>query len=275
MSNIRTITVSSRRGDQTVQTSYSDSEAIARLTVLVNDGKVCSSFARDLVAKSEKWGLSPKQTDWVHVLLVQAESGPVSRDVPRITMLGIRRLLDLAAENLQTPRVTIETASGALIKVNRSGATSKKPGMIYLSNGEDWGSDERVFYGSIDFDGVFSPTAKVTPEIGAAIEEFNADPQGRAIAYGKRTGNCCFCNLKLSDPRSTFVGYGETCAGNYGLPWGEKDESPTPFDDDPSGCDTPEASSVETTGSPLDASSRHGDIDVDSETNADDYVWRP
>ena len=249
MTNSRTITVSSKRGDQTVQTPYSDDEALDRLTTLVEEGKVCSSFARSLVEKAAKWTPSPKQMDWIHVILVQATNpAPSKQEAPTVSHLGIRNLLDLAAENLQTPRVTIETESGGIIKVNRSGATSKKPGTIYLSNGEDWDSDERVFYGSIDFDGAFRPTRDVTPEIGAAIEEFNADPKGRAIAYGKRTGNCCFCNLKLSDPRSTFVGYGETCAGNYGLPWGEKDESPTPFDEAP---------------------------DVDSETNADDYVWRP
>lgn len=32
---------------------------------------------------------------------------------------------------------------------------------------------------------------------------------------------CVFCMKHLSDPRSEFAGYGETCAENQGLPWGE------------------------------------------------------
>jgi len=255
MTTTRTITVSSRRGDQTVETPYSDSEAVARLTVLVNDGKVCSSFARDLVAKSEKWGLSEKQTDWVHVLLVQAERGPVSRDVPRITMLGIRCLLDhAAAQGLKTPSMFLETEDGLTVKVNRSGENSKRPGMIYVSNGADWGSEDRLFYGSIDFDGAYTPTQHVTPDVSDVLDRLNADPEGQARAYGKRTGNCCFCSSKLSDPRSVAVGYGEICAGRFDLPWGDEraDEQEldlaTPFDDEPS---------------------HEADGDVD------DYVWIP
>jgi hypothetical protein len=33
---------------------------------------------------------------------------------------------------------------------------------------------------------------------------------------------CCFCNKLLSDERSAAVGYGHTCATNWGLPWGAK-----------------------------------------------------
>jgi hypothetical protein len=30
-----------------------------------------------------------------------------------------------------------------------------------------------------------------------------------------------FCRLTLTDARSTAVGYGQTCAGHWGMPWGE------------------------------------------------------
>jgi hypothetical protein len=32
--------------------------------------------------------------------------------------------------------------------------------------------------------------------------------------------NCVFCSKHLSDPRSEYAGYGETCAENHNLPWG-------------------------------------------------------
>lgn len=39
-------------------------------------------------------------------------------------------------------------------------------------------------------------------------------------AYGHMYERCVFCNLPLDQPESITAGYGETCAGNYGLPWG-------------------------------------------------------
>jgi hypothetical protein len=41
-----------------------------------------------------------------------------------------------------------------------------------------------------------------------------------ASQYGHAHGNCVFCALPLTDDRSVSVGYGETCAGKRGLPWG-------------------------------------------------------
>jgi hypothetical protein len=42
-----------------------------------------------------------------------------------------------------------------------------------------------------------------------------------AASFGHSTGKCVFCRQKLTDGRSTSVGYGPTCAENNGLPWGE------------------------------------------------------
>lgn len=41
-----------------------------------------------------------------------------------------------------------------------------------------------------------------------------------AAAFGHSTGKCVFCSQKLTDGRSTEVGYGPICAENNGLPWG-------------------------------------------------------
>ena len=38
--------------------------------------------------------------------------------------------------------------------------------------------------------------------------------------WGRSVHKCCFCNTTLTDPRSEMAGYGPTCAGRYGLPWG-------------------------------------------------------
>jgi hypothetical protein len=52
--------------------------------------------------------------------------------------------------------------------------------------------------------------------------ELAQHPAETAAKNGKLTGNCCFCTSALTDKRSTEVGYGPTCAANYGLPWGSK-----------------------------------------------------
>ena len=52
------------------------------------------------------------------------------------------------------------------------------------------------------------------------LQRLAADPAGVASKYGKMTGRCCFCHLQLTDAKSLAVGYGKTCAKNYGLPWG-------------------------------------------------------
>lgn len=41
-----------------------------------------------------------------------------------------------------------------------------------------------------------------------------------AKAFGLSTERCVFCSLKLTDGRSTEVGYGPVCAENNDLPWG-------------------------------------------------------
>jgi hypothetical protein len=46
------------------------------------------------------------------------------------------------------------------------------------------------------------------------------DPIRQILYYGSQTGNCSFCNLRLSDPISLQYGYGKQCALNYKLPWG-------------------------------------------------------
>lgn len=41
-------------------------------------------------------------------------------------------------------------------------------------------------------------------------------------AFGHRVQCCVFCSKQLDDERSRWAGYGEKCAGNRRLPWGER-----------------------------------------------------
>lgn len=80
------------------------------------------------------------------------------------------------------------------------------------------------WYGRIHRDGNFEPCQRIEQptSLVPALKAFAADPARVAAEHGKLTGKCCFCNSALTDPRSTAVGYGKTCASHFGLPWGAK-----------------------------------------------------
>lgn len=53
------------------------------------------------------------------------------------------------------------------------------------------------------------------------LKAFAKDPATFAAQYGKRTGKCCFCDIRLTDDRdgsSVEVGYGPICAKKWNLP---------------------------------------------------------
>ncbi len=102
----------------------------------------------------------------------------------------------------------------------RASTKSKSPGAIYVCPpGRDAG-----WYGRIELDGTYTPNSNLVPQFDllAQLHAFAASPESYAANYGLATKVCCFCAIALSDPRSLLVGYGPICAGNYGLPWGDK-----------------------------------------------------
>lgn len=80
--------------------------------------------------------------------------------------------------------------------------------------------DAPHWYGRIEADGTVR-FGKGWNSVKDVVAEFNSDPEGVARAYGKRTGNCCFCSRELETKESLAVGYGPICADKFGLPWGE------------------------------------------------------
>ena len=77
-------------------------------------------------------------------------------------------------------------------------------------------SDKRVLR-----DGTYQAAGLHGEAISARLKEFAASPAKIAADHDRLTGRCCFCNTVLSNDKSTAVGYGETCANHYGLPWGQ------------------------------------------------------
>lgn len=145
---------------------------------------------------------------------------------------GILALFRKAREHLKFPAIVLSVpglADG--VRINVAGQRAKFPGTLnVLAGARDEASEfGRDFYGRIDLDGHFAPSRKIAPDaitmLTARLRAFAADPATVAGEHGRLTGRCCFCNIALTDERSTAVGYGPVCADHFGLPWGARPEA--------------------------------------------------
>jgi hypothetical protein len=141
-------------------------------------------------------------------------------------------LFDKARERLQYPAIVLSvpeiapTGAQAVgvwtVRISVAGERARVPGSLTVTEGER-GDEGRDWLGRVTRDGTYTPSNKAngrTEAITKRLRDFAANPAKVAAEHGRLTGRCCFCHLKLSDERSTAVGYGATCASNYGLPWG-------------------------------------------------------
>lgn len=167
----------------------------------------CSSI---LVALSRYGSLTARQEELLGKLYKEATTEPEVYDMSGIS--GIRDLFEKASKRgLKRPSITV-SVDDCEIELSRAPDHGVNRGAIYVKgNGEYLGKIVGVD---------FSPRHNAQPFIPGLLK-FANDPAGVAAASGHLTGRCSFCNRKLTDERSLFVGYGSTCADNYDLPWGD------------------------------------------------------
>ncbi len=187
-------------------------------------GKRDTAF--DLVQKAKKWTPSPAQARYIDGLTKEAK-GENARPTTQVgDLTAAIALFDKARQKLKYPKVVIQAGDDVIIKLSVAGDNSKNPGSINVTSRDgDWNS--RLYYGRIGKDGTFYPgrNADRIPTLVEYLKAFAKEPATVAAAYGHLTGHCCFCLRKLDDARSTAVGYGPTCAKNFGLPWGNEKHS--------------------------------------------------
>lgn len=172
------------------------------------------SFAGSLLEQAvSPRGLSPKQWYWVGVLAGRA-TGP--KETTLDSFAGVYALFQRAMQHLSFPKIWLTLPSGISIKLYVSGKRSRVPGVVNIVGGGIWlgriYEDGRWEYGH--------GTPDHNAELRALLSRLASEPEVVAAEYGKLTGNCCFCSRKLSDERSTEVGYGPVCASRFQLPWG-------------------------------------------------------
>ena len=125
-----------------------------------------SEFARDLVEKHERFGLSDSQAAWVHKL-------SLGNDRPQPLELGIKGIA-AAIRVMPGRRPKLTLADGLVATVNSE--KSKNPGHVTLTDGGPWG--ESVYFARIDDEGTVWPGRDYTDTITQALVAWsNANPQ--------------------------------------------------------------------------------------------------
>lgn len=197
-------------------------------------------FVGSLVAQCLKWEqASVKQQDWVVKMAVKygwteailngespvavaADPEFESEPIMLPDTMKLRSLFKVASgSKLKNPRIEFEHESVPTgIKLWISGPSAKTPGAINVAEPGAYGSG-RKFYGKIIGD-TFHPSSIRTPDgVVELLHAMASDPVETIINFGKKTGNCAFCNSKLKFGKSVYVGYGRVCAANWGLPYKE------------------------------------------------------
>lgn len=135
-----------------------------------------------------------------------------------VDMSALMALFRRAGASLRNPRITLmlEGTGPVTLKLMTRG---QYPGTINVVSGS-W--PNQTWYGRIGLEGDLVRGRAMTEPVLTLIRELSENPVAAAQRYAALTGNCCFCNLPLTDERSTTAGYGPICAGHYGLPWGDR-----------------------------------------------------
>lgn len=149
---------------------------------------------------------------------------------PRVVVIGlpIVQLMDKASTVLQHPKLRYTVAPPlkgiTQLVFYRTGEKSHSPGNIGVANGEAYPNNRMLATIYRDKPAAFYPFVFDKPELQQLIKKIAEKPEEHFKNNGQLHGNCCFCGITLTDPRSVEVGYGPICADNWGLPWGIHEE---------------------------------------------------
>lgn len=126
-------------------------------------------------------------------------------DRPAVDLGPIKVMFDAAVDSgYKAPKYRAE---GLII--SRAKDSSANPGALYVKTEGD------EYMGKV-LDGVFKPAGSGEAAIGALLA-IAADPEGAAVAYGRRTGRCACCGRELTKHESIDRGIGPVCAERWGF----------------------------------------------------------
>lgn len=225
MAHSRMFAVTVKGNEVVFKSPFTDEGAVETLQMLVESGKIRSTFASSLL--SQKDHLSPKQLAWVHKLAIDSWSAswnasPVNASgnvapfnapsPPPKRFPNISRMFSQVSPRLVNPVITLNLEGMELQLKKLASDHVKYPDEIVLYVNTQ-------FYGWITKDGEYHPFTTENSIVTQALAEMENNPVAYAVTYGKRTGCCCFCNRHLTTDASINMGYGPVCAKHYNLPY--------------------------------------------------------
>lgn len=181
-------------------------------------------FAQSLQDSFRAYGkLSDKQMEWVEKLITRATAPPKAAREPSHSQAipGFKAVEDLlyhAAQFVAFPCIRLRTEKDQHIQLRPR--PNERAVTVHTEDYCGVYRNEVLDMSYLRF--LADPT-----DVLNTLHQMAAHPLETAILYGKKYKSCCFCGIGLTDARSIVVGYGPICAGNYGLPWGEKDPEVT------------------------------------------------
>lgn len=136
----------------------------------------------------------------------KAEAAQREANAPVVNLAKIEEAFASAQANgIKRPKLRLDT-----FKFSLAPAHGVNAGSIYVVD-----ADSDQYLGKIK-GGRFMRVRECTPEQEARIVAVCADPKAAAIAYGRRTGNCCVCGRELTNHESIDLGIGPICASRMG-----------------------------------------------------------
>lgn len=181
-----------------------------------------SEFEHNLLACARAEAIEPRLCG-IAAYIVEAYRKSLPRpEVAQLNVVGLGSIFTMfekAKAGLKHPAIRLQNEAGQHLHLSLAGAASKNAGFVYVKADSGY---ESTYYGKISPEGRFFSVRECPPSVEPLLQSFANDPEGIATKYGRLTGCCSFCGRKLTDKRSTVVGYGPVCADKFGLNWGAK-----------------------------------------------------
>lgn len=109
------------------------------------------------------------------------------------------------AKGIKRPKMVLDG-----LKFSLAPLTGRNAGALYVVR-----KDDDQYLGKI-MDGRFTRVRDCDDVTEARIIAVASDPHNEAVAYGKRTGECCICSRTLTNHASIDAGIGPICAERFG-----------------------------------------------------------
>lgn len=174
------------------------------------------SFATSLIDNFTVGGsLSYKQWEWVYKLAEQAKGiEPIYGSFnPILVMFRIAGSNDNGA-SLKLPKIRLMTKDDIYVQLNFD---PKDTNTIKIYRDGWAGHGYRKFAGQIKDNMILPYTDRMTDSMKLLLQELALDPLKTAKAMASKLNICMYCGQRLADKKSKDLGYGKTCAKNWGL----------------------------------------------------------